>query len=216
VVTGLLWDDNTNSSCAPSFADNNGHGFTITPNSPSNARPVLSAVIYLAYLVVPASPSAIINANFNTTGPSGLVTFWVAEYSPPQSVISLDSDAAGTGTTGTAVNTPTLTVTGADDLCIAICAGDHIISSVDTPWSQRQAGQGVNQYSEGIGDILSRASNVAVAMTQNVSAGWDSMAASFKASASGGGSGPIGREVQPMNNTRNTIVLTAVRNAANS
>lgn len=189
LVATLLWIDLVNSSAGSvTIKDANNVSFTLTASSPSAARPTTSGLIYIGYLQVPASPNGAITATFNTTG-SGVATLWVAEYAPTSGTNGgLDSDGSGTGASGTAVNTPTLTVSQADDLCIAVALSDHQVSTVDSPWTSRAAGTG-NQFSEGIGEILARGSNVAVAMTQNVSSGWDSIVASFKFTAAGGGGG---------------------------
>lgn len=210
LVSAFLWANSMGNSASLAVKDANNVAFTITPNSPSNTRSGSAGIAYLAYLQVPATPNGVITGTFGTTGAGGLATLWVAEYAPSSgSNGGFDSDSAGTGSTGTTINTPTLTVSQANDLCIIAALSDHLVSTVDSPWTQRAAGAG-NQFAEGIGDILSQGSNVTAAMTQNTSSGWDSIAASFKFTASGS-TAPIGVLEEPMQNSRSAIVMTAVR-----
>lgn len=204
IVAVLLYIDGSTANAHATFADGLSNAFAVTPNSPSNARPTTAGLVYIAYLQAPASPNAAITATFDAIVSGGVATLWVAEYAPTSGTNGgLDSDIAGTGTTGTTINTPTLTVNQANDLCIVAALADHVVSTVDTPWTQRVAGV-ANQFSEGIGDILARSTNVTAAMTENVSSGWDSLAASFKFTPPA--SGPVGHEF---------TYLQAVKQAAN-
>lgn len=184
----LLWFDGTNSTAGtPTVKDANNVSFTKTTNSPSNARPTTSGIIYIFYLQVPATANGAITTTFNSIGGGGAATLWVLEFTPTSgSNGSFDTDVAGTGTTGTTVNTPTVTQTQANDLMIFAALSDHQVSSVDSPWTQVAAGI-ANQFSEGIGYILAQSSSQAAAATQNTSSGWDSIGASFKFTPAGGG-----------------------------
>lgn len=186
----LLWFDGTNNTAGtPLVKDANLVSFTKTTNSPSNARPTTSGIAYIFSLQVPASPSGAITAVFNSIGGGGAATLWVLEFTPTSGTNGgFDTDAAGTGTTGTTINTPTITQTQANDLMVFVALSDHQVSSVDSPWTQVAAGV-ANQFSEGIGYILAQSSSQAAAATQNTSSGWDSMGASFKFTAAGGGGG---------------------------
>lgn len=179
VVTAvLLWYDGTNNTAGtPAISDGSGHSLTVC--SPSNSRATTAGVVYLAYGIVSAGWGTTWTATFNTTGGGGLATLWLREFSVASGTAGFDACVTGTGTTGTAVNTPTATVAGSAELLFAAAVSDHQVSTVDSPWTQIAAGAGTNQFSEGIGYILSASSNTAVAMTQNVSSGWDSAAMSF-------------------------------------
>jgi hypothetical protein len=188
LVAFLLWFDAVNTTAAPAVKDANNVSFTVTPNSPSNARPTTAGIIYCFYLQVPGTPNGAITATFNTTGAAGLATIWVMEFAPSGGTFGgLDMDAVGTGATGvsTNLNTPTVTAAGSHELFVAAALPDHQVTSVDAPWTQVAAGIG-NQFAEGIGYILDQSSNQALAMTLNVLSGWDSFGASFIFTPAGG------------------------------
>lgn len=191
MVAFLLYAEAGGASSAGTVAvkDGNNVAFTVTPNSPSNARPGSAGLIYIFSLQVPATPNSVITATWTTsTGVGGLASLWVIEFVPTSGTNGgIDSDGAGTGTTGTALGTPTATVSQANDLVVSAALSDHQVSTVNSPWVTVAAGTGTNQFSEGIGYILARGTNVAVDMTQNTSSGWDSMVASFKFTPTGGG-----------------------------
>jgi hypothetical protein len=178
VVAILLYIDDADTTVNTlAIKDANNNSFTITPNSPSNARPLTAGLIYMGYILsAPSNADKTITATFANAGI--VASLWVMEFSPNGGTASFSSDITGTGTTGTALNTPTVSTAGTDTLMIAAALSDHQVSTVDSPWTQVAAGV-ANQFSEGIGYILSRASNAALAMTQNQSSGWDSMGAAF-------------------------------------
>lgn len=190
VVAIFLFLDFLNSSAGTvAIKDGNNNSFTITPNSPSSARSTVDGLVYFAYLIAPANAEKTITCTYTNTSVYG-ASLWVQEYGVSGGTPSFSSDVAGTGSSGTAINTPTVTAAGADTLMIAAAVNDHAVSSVDSPWTQVAAGAG-NQFSEGVGYILSTSSNTAVAMTENISGGWDSLGAAFAFTPSGGSIVPV-------------------------
>lgn len=187
MVAILLWFDGTsNTAGTPTVKDGNNVAFTVTPNSPSNARPTTAGIVYFFSLQVPASANGAITATFNTTGLVGVATLYAMEFAPSSGTNGgLDVDTTGTGASGTSLNTPTVTVNQANDLLVACGLPDHQVLTVDSPWVQVQAGAGGN-FSEGVGYLLSASANTALAMTMNVTSGWDSLGASFKFTPAGG------------------------------
>ena len=181
VVAILLWFSGGTTPGA-SFQDGNGNAFTLATSSPSNARATTAGTVDLAFLIAPANAEKTITATFNSTGGGGIATLWVGEFGVSGGTASRDTDASGTGSSGTALNTPTL-ANAASSLLVVAAVSDHQVSTVDSPWTQDQAGAGTNQFSEGIGHILSGSANQVVAMTQNVSSGWDSLAIAFSFTA---------------------------------
>jgi len=181
----LFIDDADTTATSLAIKDGNNNSFTITPNSPSNARPTTAGVIYFAYILsAPGNAEKTITATWSNA--PLLCSLWVMEFAYAGGTAAFGSDITGTGTTGAPINTPTITVTGSNTLLIAAGLSDHQVSSVDSPWVQVAAGTG-NQFSEGIGYILAASANQAVAMTQNQTSGWDSMGMALSFTPTGGG-----------------------------
>lgn len=167
--------------------DSGAKVYTLTPNSPSAARQATSGPVYLLYLVVPSGAGSTVTLAWTTVN-AGLFAadMWVVEFAVTGGTVAFNADVAGTGTTGTAINTPTVTAAATNSLMFAASLSDHTVSTVDSPWTAEAQGSG-NPLGEGLGYILSVGSNTAVAMTQNTSSGWDSIGMSFTFTASGGG-----------------------------
>jgi hypothetical protein len=184
IAVCLIWFDGASTSAGTvTVKDANNVNYTISPSSPGNGFGTSMGILYLAYLQVPATPNGTINLTYGNNGASGNCIAWAAEYSNAQPW-AFDSDGKGSGN-GTAVNSPTLSVAAAGDLCIAVALDDHAISTVGGSWNARVT-NGTSPgslFGEGIADILNQGSNVAVNMTQSATGNWETLAASFKLSA---------------------------------
>lgn len=190
VAVAFLWYDGTNNNAGTvTIADGNSNAYTVTSASPSNTRPTTAGVVYLAYFIASGTPHATITVSYTTA--SALKVVSVDRFPVSGGTAAFDSNAAGTGTTGAAINTPTVTVSGSNELVYSAGLSDHVINSVDSPWTQIYAGAVSDPtFASGVGYILARSSNVAIAMTENSSAagtsGWDSMGMSFTFTPTGG------------------------------
>lgn len=183
VCVSFFWyNGGAASAGAVTVQDGNSNSYTISPNSPSAARPATAGIVYNAYLIAPANADKTITISYTTA--SILKSASVDEFPVSGGTAAFDADAAGTGTTGTAINTPTIPVNGANELVYCAGVSDHNITSVDAPWTQVFAPGPA--FSEAVGYILSRSSSVAVAMTENTSGGWDTIGMSFSFTAAGG------------------------------
>lgn len=188
VAVSFFWFDGVNNNAGTvTVQDGNANSYTVTPNSPSNSRPTTAGVVYLARLIAGGTAEKTITVSY--TQSSVLKSCSVDEFTVASGTAAFDQDAAGTGTTGPTINTPTVTVTGSNELTYSAGVSDHTITSVDSPWTQIFANGAA--FAEAAGYILSRTGNVAVAMTENSSlagaSGWDTMAMSFTFTPSGGG-----------------------------
>lgn len=162
-----------------SLKDENNNSYTITPNSPSNANAGPSGIEWAAYLIAPANAGQVLTwTGSGTLGSAGIFadefTFEVGFNAV------LDVDAAGTGTIGTAVNTPSITPAGAGELLYGGAAVESFITAANSPWTGASTGLGgaIGTYAE---YILSSASGAtALNFTQSGSGHWDSMAMAFK------------------------------------
>lgn len=89
----------------------------------------------------------------------------------------------GDGTTGTSINTPTVTSPSTGDLLICGSASENGITATGSPWTAPPVGGSPSiptaSFGEGYGYILSASGSQACAFTQS-SGHWDSIAAAFK------------------------------------
>lgn len=187
VAIAFLYSDTAGGNAGTVTAiDSNAKTYTLTPNSPSNARPASAGLAYLLYQIVPAGAGATITVAWTTAAATLFsADMWVMEFAVSGGTAAFDADVTGTGASGTAVNTPTVTVAGASELLVSCAIADHQVTSVNGVWTQEAAGTG-NPLSEGVGYDLSASSNTAVDMTMNTSSGWDSIGMSFTFTPSGG------------------------------
>lgn len=157
-----------------SVQDSNSNSYTITPNSPSTFD-ATAGQIWLVYLNnAPANATTTITATFGATYVAAAI--WGDEFARGTGTGTFDNDAKALGSTGTAINTPTVSVSGKDVTYCAI-AYQFSINSVDSPWTEA----GTTHSGSRAGYILNRSSNVAVAMTGSTSGGlWTGVAGSIK------------------------------------
>jgi hypothetical protein len=154
--------------------DANGNVYTVTPNSPSSAQFSSAGAVFLAYLLeAPINASATITATFNQTIAAGTIRAEEFSLSSGYSA-TLDTDIVGSGTTGTAINSPSITPASATELLYSCAVPGHSITSANSPWTQDAAGIDANgcdgEY------ILSSASGAtAVNYTVNISGPWGAM-----------------------------------------
>jgi hypothetical protein len=92
--------------------DSNNNSYTVTPNSPATQSSCGAA--FTAYLLsAPSNASATITATWTTASNAAI---WADEFSYTGGSAVFDKDLAGTGTTGTTINTPVLVPAGAGEL----------------------------------------------------------------------------------------------------
>lgn len=188
VCVSMTWFDGVNANAGTvTIADGNSNSYTVTPNSPSNTHPTDAGIVYHAYWLAVGTPHKTITATFTrTTGAGGSVAISIDEFAVSGGTAAFDTDVAGNGASGTAVNTPTVTVTGSNELTYSTAIGGAAaITAVNSPWTPVYANGAMG---EAVGYILSRTGNVAVAMTAGASSDWDAMGMSFAFTPSGGGS----------------------------
>lgn len=179
VIATILWGDSVAVSAGTvTVQDANGNVFSQSLNSPANGDPTNAGLIYNFYLFAPANADKTITAAWSVA-PNFAATLWVSEWGVSGGTAAFDDGQKGTGGPATAITTPSVTAPAAGDLLYGVCISDHQVSSFDSPWTQDQAGI-ANQFSEGIGHILSSALGAtAVAATQNTSSAWASHAMAF-------------------------------------
>ena len=172
VCVGIVFQGATLPTCT--VADANGNVYTVTPNSPSSAQFSSAGAVFLAYLLnAPSNASATITATFNQTIDAATIRAEEFSLSSGYSA-TLDTDIVGSGTTGTAINSPSITPASATELLYSCAVPGHSITSANSPWTQDAAGIDANgcdgEY------ILSSASGATVVnYTVNTSGPWDAM-----------------------------------------
>lgn len=182
LVCAIFWYNGSSPTPTFTVADNNGKTYTVTANSPSQVQKVNAGMVYLAYRIADGTEGKTVTATPSLSNGT-LGGLFVAEFAVSGGTATFDQDAAGTGASGTTVNTPTVPVAGAGELVYAMAAPGHTLTAANSPWTEvteTEANGELSAY------ILSRGSNVALDMTQNVSGEWDSMGMSFAFAASGG------------------------------
>jgi len=173
--------------------DSNNNPYTITPTSPLvNATVAPKIYIFLGYLVAPANASATINASWTLVNNSagGEATIFVEEFVLPTGTAYplLDKDSAGTGTTGTTINTPSITPANSGELLFAYSIAYSVITAPTAGgslggWTGSAAGIEPNSGSMAEYILNSGTSSTAVDFTQTTSDGWSCMAMGFYSSS---------------------------------
>lgn len=183
VWVAVISFDGTATPPTVTVKDGNSNVYSATPNSPSlaNSEAITAGAPWLFKLVAPSNASATITATY-----SGTTTFCAiaaAEFNVTGGTASFDVDAAGSGASGTNVNTPTINPTGAGELLFFLAGVAHTITSVNSPWTIA----GSVFSGNAIGYILNGSSGgTAVNCTVNNSGAWEAMAGAFSFTASGG------------------------------
>lgn len=181
VCLGGVWSDGTaNPPASYSIADSNSNAYTRSTNSPLTTNNQSAYAYYLNN--APANATKTITASYSNTGGGGYAEVVADDFAVSGGTSAFDQDAKASGT-GTSPNTPTLTVSGSNELAWFYITSQNGVTSVDSPWTQSGI---TSSFSNASGYILSRSTNVAVAATQN-NGTWDNVALSFSFSASGGG-----------------------------
>ncbi len=185
VIVGFTWANGAGSTpTTPTLVDANSNSYTLTTNSPSTAQGATAGFDYIFYLLsAPSNASKTLTATYQNTG-AGTVHAAILtadDFTVTGGTVTFNGDAAGSGTTGVTINTPSITPAAAGDLLYAHGSSANAISSVDSPWTQGA----IDSDGQASGYILSAsAGSTSLAMTQT-SGQWSSMAASFKFTASG-------------------------------
>jgi hypothetical protein len=172
-------------ACAASFfgsgattmtaKDSNNNSYVVTPNSPSTYNG--AGQFFNFYLLrAPSNVSSTIQATFGGTITGASI--WCDEFSYFGGAAAFDTDLAGTGSIGTAVNTPSLTPAGANELFYAGCADSSAVTSANSPWT---IGAGGIVSGNGVEyDFKTTSGALAVAFTQPNNKTWSCVSMAFK------------------------------------
>jgi hypothetical protein len=163
-------------------ADANSKTYTKSTNAPSSAQASAAGFAYSFYLNNASGASKTITATFSSPGSSGSVEIFADDFTVSGGTSAYDQDTAGSGVSGTTINTPTVVRSGSGELLWGIATVANLIFSVNSPWTQGAIGG----HGNATGYILSASADTAFNMTQG-SAQWDSIGMAFTFSASGGG-----------------------------
>lgn len=146
VTLGVLFSDT--GTVAPTFtvADGNGNSYTIESHNSGSTNMDTAGYVGQAYLLyAPANANKAITATFNKSdGPSGAISMWCDDWTPSGGASAYDSGNVGNGT-GT-INTPTITVSGTNELVYCTASDAASVGVANSPFTLNEGGnQGGNQ-----------------------------------------------------------------------
>jgi hypothetical protein len=175
VCLGFQWADGVNLSTGiTSILDSNNNSYTLTPNSPSSTEG-LDGATYLAYLLsAPSNATKTVTITFART--TGQGSGFIKEFNSSVGGVTFDKDVVGTGTTGTTVNTPTLTPKTSGELFYGYAQVTGHISALAGAWVGTDTLP--TTFGDADGYILSESSATAIDFTQT-SGDWDSNIMAF-------------------------------------
>lgn len=177
VCVGTFWSNGTATPPAShSVADGNANSYTRSTNSPSSTQGAAAGIAYGYYVASSSNGSKTVTVSYTNPGAGGAVEILVDDFAVSGGTSSFDQDAKGSGNATSPLNTPTVPVSGAGELAYCYACVSAGITSVDTPWTQGAIGFDGSAS----GYILSRGTNVALAMTFGATEQWDSIGMSFK------------------------------------
>jgi len=166
---------------ALSVSDSNSNTYTVTPSSPFNAA---AGTVALAYIVAPSNATKTINLSWTAT--ATFCAAWAEEFTVSGGTPSFDKDATGSGSTGTAINSPSISPTGNGEL---LWATANPGSTITAPAADATAGVwtgahgGIDSTTGAMSEYdLSSSGSVAVNFTQSPSSNWTAMSMAFKIS----------------------------------
>jgi hypothetical protein len=153
---------------------------TSVPSCFANGGNQVASVFYHSYTSAPGSITINVSLQANES-----ITAFADEFS---GISVFDKDACGTANSGTSINTPSLTPSGANEIQYAICAaGGGIPVGGTAPWTQDMVTSGNDAEW-----LITGGANAQTPVFGTLSGGtgWACVNAAFK--GSGGGTGPNG------------------------
>jgi hypothetical protein len=195
VKFGLVaWNSGGPTPTLTSIQDANGNSYMLTPGSPSNTQYATSGEAWIGYILsAPPNALAAITATFSSSIYHANCFADVAQVASGYTPV-FDGDTAGSGTTGTAINTPSFTPATSQEDVYVVGINTNFISAAGSPWATNAPiypASGYSTMGAATGWVENQTSTVNPNMTGNSSGAWDTIIAAFKAAASGsvGGSG---------------------------
>ena len=174
VVVGILSQP---SSCITGVADLSGNTYTKTTNSPSSTNDATAGTSQIYYRQPTGTENTTIRATLSGTCIIA-IRATVFNISPSAGTV-IDVDApAGSGTTGTTINTPTITSPTTGALLYCFAASENAITAVGSGWTEDPNGH-ASGFGEDAEYNLSASGTKAASFTQS-SGHWDSNCASFR------------------------------------
>lgn len=158
------------------------NSYTVTSTSPSLTNTSARAG-WIAYLLnAPSGAGATI-----TVTTSAAITYnsdmRCEEFHRSSGTWTYDTSVAGSGTTGTTINSPSITPSVSGELLygMATVAYTSSFTSANSPWTQDSAGIDTSHFATDDGEyILSGSGTTAINFTQASSGVWNGMAVAFK------------------------------------
>jgi len=173
------FDVYTGAATAPtvSIADGNSNAYTITPSSPESTYATTAGFLYLAYLQsAPSNASATITVTSSLTIVAGDLR--CNEFSDSAGTQAFDKDIPGSGSSGTAINSPGISPTNTGSLLYGYTVAPSGITSANSPWTQDLAGISTADL-DGEYILSSSSGTTDINFTSPSSTTWEGMAISF-------------------------------------
>jgi hypothetical protein len=174
VIVSFFWFNGANGNPASlTVADSASNSYTKSTNSPAQAGGSAAGHAYVFYLLsAPSNATKTITATYTDPGSGGATEILADDFTVTAGTVSFDQDIAGSGGTGTTINTPTVAISSSGlEFCYGVPSGS--VSSVNTPFTQG----GIGADGSATGYILSTSISNTVSMSCSSST-WNSMGAS--------------------------------------
>lgn len=187
VAVGLLFYDGTNSPPTYTIQDGNGNVYTNSPDTSGASLMNDAGWAGQGYLLsAPANADKVITVTYSKNY-SGAAAIWCDNFTPPAgTTASRDSSAFATGSG--AINTPTITVSGANELVYGTATDSSDVGSVTGAWTESEGGKIYGNSSEWILDV---SANTAVGFTGTAARGYNAIGMSFSFAAAPPPSGVV-------------------------
>lgn len=180
-VRYLFYDGGTTPPSITSIKDGNDNAYAVEAHNSGSTNMDMAGFIGQGYVVAPSNAEKTITVTFSKTcGSDGVLAIWIDEFAPPAATTaSYDDGEVGNGTE--AINTPTIPVSGTEELVVSVASDAYTVNSTTGSWISNAGG---NQYNNNAAYILSVSSSTAVGFQGSSGNVYNAIGMSFKAVAS--------------------------------
>jgi hypothetical protein len=138
-VTGMIISSSASDTLSSVVTSTGNNCNVVGPSTQATAG---SVWLYYCNNVTGSAYPWTVTATFSGTGPTRAI--WTDDFNTGGKVPTFDLSASGSGTTGTAVNTPTITPTNGNSFLYCGAMVSTGVSTVNSPWTAGAFGLGTN------------------------------------------------------------------------
>ncbi len=179
IAVGLLFYDGTVSPPTFTVQDANSNIYTNSPDDSGASSMNDAGWIGQAYrLSAPSNADKAITVTFSKT--FVVAAIWCDNFTPPTGKTATSDDTAFATGIGT-INTPTITVSGYNELVYGTASDSNDVNAVTGAWTQNEGGKNFGNSSEWILDV---SANTAVGYAGTAARAYNALGMSFAFSAS--------------------------------